>query len=138
MVKILVSEPLDDSCPSSPKRLASFIWRVLLLILPLGFEFELLTVVALAIEGRLSSPKNIGSGESLAPVRAVSGRNDGETGSLPGSSSKKAPEAVPPVGGVGLSIAQGAMSALGTPEVLILDGVGIFLLAAFIHSNSRL
>lgn len=106
---MLVSEPLDDSCPSSPRKFASFLWRVFLLKLARGFEFELLTVVALAIDGRLSSPKNIGSGESLAPVRAVSGRNDGETGNRFCPSSKKLPDAAPPMGWVGLSVAQGAI-----------------------------
>lgn len=95
VVSILVSEPLDDS--SSPKRFANFLWRVLLLVLALRLELELLTVVALAIEGRLSSPKNSGSGESLAPVRPVSGRNDGEPGALLRPSSKKLASAAPGV-----------------------------------------
>lgn len=95
VVSILVSKPLDDS--SSPKRFANFLWRVLLLVLALRFELELLTVVALAIDGRLSSPKNSGSGESLAPVRPVSGRNDGEAGALPRPSSKKLASAAPGV-----------------------------------------
>lgn len=77
-------------------------------MLALGFEFELLTVVALAMDGRLSSPKNIGSGESLAPVRAVSGRNDGEAGSRPCPSSKKLPEGAPPAFVVKVSVAHGA------------------------------
>lgn len=78
-------------------------------MLALGFEFELLTVVALAIDGRLSSPKNSGSGESLAPVRAVSGRNDGEAGNRLCPSSKKLPGAIPPAFVVMVSEAHGAI-----------------------------
>ena len=105
-MKILVSEPLEDS--SSPKKFANFLWRVLLLVLALRLELELLTVVALAIEGRLSSPKNIGSGESLAPVRPVSGLKDGDAGILPRPSSKKLPEGIGPELG-DPSLAQGAI-----------------------------
>lgn len=95
-----------------------------LLILARGFELELLTVVALAIEGRRSSPKNIGSGESLAPVRAVSGRNEGETGYLLCPSSKKLPDAAPLASEIGLSVAQGAIWVFKAPAGFVYFDVG--------------
>ena len=78
-------------------------------MLALGFEFWLLALVALTKDGLLSSPQNIGSGESLAPLRAVSGLKDEGLGLLLLLFSKKVPGGRSPPE-KGPSVAHGAIS----------------------------
>ncbi len=75
---MLVSELRGDCRPSSPKRPATFVYGVPLLVLALESELWLSTVIALANDGLRSLLRNIGSGDSLSAVRPESGRNDGD------------------------------------------------------------
>lgn len=68
VVRMLVSELLDESSPSSPKKAPSLLFGLPRLVLTreTGIEFWLLTVVALAMDGLLSLLQNMGSATSFS------------------------------------------------------------------------